>query len=107
MSHPGFTEVTTRHDEQATRRQIMRAGLAGGGVVAASARAQAKITHAQYQPTPKDGNKCSPCVNFAPPVARNIVAGTISPNGRCVASAPREPTEGSITPAESRRPDLK
>ena len=64
-----------------------------GGVAAASAKAQDKIAQAQvqYQTTPKDGNKCSTCVNFEdPPNACKIVAGTIDPNGWCIAYAPKE-----------------
>ncbi|MGD0109109.1 MAG: hypothetical protein ABSC06_39050 [Rhodopila sp.] len=89
--------MTTRYDDTATRRQIMRAGLAAvGSVVAITARAQDKIAQAQvqYQPTPKDGNKCSTCVNFEAPAACKIVAGTISPEGWCVAFAPKEESKG-------------
>jgi hypothetical protein len=83
--------VTTRNDR--TRRQILRTGLAavGGGVVALAARAQDKIDPkmVQYQTMPKDGNKCSTCVNFEAPSACKIVSGTISPDGWCVAFAPK------------------
>ncbi len=75
----------------------MQAGLAAvGGVLAVSAQAQTKIAQAQvqYQETPKDGNKCSTCVNFEPPAACKIVAGTINPNGWCIAYAPKEQTKG-------------
>ena len=85
--------MTIRHDDNATRRQIMRAGLAAvGGVVATRARAQEKIAQAQvqYQATPKDGNKCSTCVNFEAPAACKIVAGSISPNGWCIAYGPKD-----------------
>ena len=86
-----------RYDDNATRRQIMRAGLATvGGMVAVSARAQDKIAQAQvqYQNTPKDGNKCSTCVNFEPPNACKIVAGNINPEGWCIAFAPKEQPKG-------------
>ncbi len=89
--------MTIRHDDKATRRQIMRAGLAAvGGVVAISARAQEKIAQAQvqYQTTPKDGAKCSTCVNFEAPASCKIVAGTINPDGWCIAYAPKEQTKG-------------
>jgi hypothetical protein len=87
--------VTQQHDDAATRRQILRAGLAVvGGVAAISsgARAQEKIAPAQvqYQTTPKDGAKCSGCVNFEAPAACKIVSGTISPEGWCIAFAPKE-----------------
>ena len=77
----------------------MRTSMAtavGGVMAAAGARAQDKIAQAQvqYQATPKDGNKCSTCVNFDAPAACKIVAGTISPNGWCIAYAPKEQTNG-------------
>ena len=89
--------MTIRYRDVTTRRQTMRAGLAVvGGVVVASAEAQEKIAQAQvqYQTTPKDGNKCSTCVNFEAPAACKIVAGSISPNGWCIAYAPKEDTKG-------------
>lgn len=87
----------TRFDDEATRRQIMRAGLAAvGGVMAVRVKAQGKIAQAQvqYQTTPKDGNKCSACVNFEAPNSCKIVAGTIAPEGWCIAFAPKEQTKG-------------
>jgi hypothetical protein len=93
-----LSDVTTRQRESTTRRQIMRAGLAAiGGVAAVSAQAQAqadaKIAQAQvqYQLMPKDGAKCSTCVNFEAPASCKIVAGTISPNGWCIAYGPKDP----------------
>ena len=78
-----------------TRRQILRASLAAvGGVAAATvgAKAQDKLDpkSVQYQPTPKDGLKCSACVNVEPPNACKFVSGNISPNGWCAAYAPKE-----------------
>jgi hypothetical protein len=77
-----------------TRRQVLRSGLlaAGGGIVAAGARAQQKLEPkmVQYQTTPKDGHKCSTCVNFEPPNGCKIVSGTIDPNGWCIAYAPKQ-----------------
>jgi hypothetical protein len=89
--------MTIRFDYRTTRRRIMRAGLAAvGGIMAVSAQAQDKIAQAQvqYQTTPKDGNKCSTCVNFEAPAACKIVAGSISPNGWCIAYGPKEQTKG-------------
>ena len=93
-----LAEVTTSNDKS-TRRQIMRAGIVAiGGVLAVSVSAQAqdKIAQAQvqYQPTPKDGNKCSACVNFDAPAACKIVAGKIDPEGWCIAFAPKEENKG-------------
>jgi hypothetical protein len=61
--------------------------------MAATARAQDEKlaqTVVQYQTTPKDGAKCSTCVNFVAPNACKIVAGEINPEGWCVAYAPKE-----------------
>jgi len=102
-----LSDVTRPHDEQATRRRILKAGLAAvGGVVAAGAAqaaetaatpkplklADEKIAQAQvqYQTSPKDGQKCSLCVNWEAPNACKIVAGTIAPEGWCIAYAPKE-----------------
>ena len=88
-----------RYDPEATRRSLLKTGLAAiGGVVAASgAIAQSKLAQdkiaqnlVQYQTTPKDGQKCSTCVNFEAPNTCKIVAGTISPEGWCIAFAPKE-----------------
>ncbi len=78
-----------------SRRGILHAGLAmfAAGVSSTPSLAQGdKLaqTVVQYQTTPKDGAKCSACVNFEAPNACKIVAGTIAPNGWCVAFAPKE-----------------
>jgi hypothetical protein len=53
--------------------------------------AQEKIAQnlVQYQTSPKDGAKCNLCVNWVEPNACKIVAGTINPEGWCVAFAPK------------------
>jgi hypothetical protein len=83
--------VTEQDKHRATRRRILQAGLALGGSLTVSARAQEKLApgQVQYQATPKDGNRCSACVNFEPPAACKIVSGAISPNGWCIAFAPK------------------
>ncbi len=94
--------MTIRDDDKTTRRKIMRTGLAMAGLAAVvsaeapSAKAEDKIAQSQvqYQKTPKDGNKCSTCINFQPPAACAIVAGTIDPDGWCVAYAPKEDNKG-------------
>jgi hypothetical protein len=86
-----------RDDIKASRRSLLRTGLtilAGGVMVSATARAQdadSKVEQStvQYQTSPKDGAKCSGCVNFVAPNACKVVAGTISPEGWCVAYAPK------------------
>ncbi len=81
----------------ASRRNLLRGGLtilAGTVLATGVAHAQdadSKVDQSavQYQLTPKDGAKCSTCVNFVAPNACKVVAGTISPNGWCVAYAPK------------------
>ena len=69
-------------------------GVAAGATLAASA-AQAqdeKIAQelVQYQDQPKDGQQCNKCAQYVDPNACKIVAGKISPQGYCVAYAPKE-----------------
>jgi hypothetical protein len=83
---------------QLSRRTTMKAGLTLVGSAVLSlmavvrAGAQEKIAQTQvlYQNMPKDGAKCSLCVNWVAPNACKIVAGTINPNGWCVAFAPKD-----------------
>ena len=87
--------MTKRIDETATRRRLLKGTLAvisGVAAVATRTQAQEKIAQAmvQYQTMPKDGNKCSMCVNFDAPNACKIVSGTIAPEGWCIAFAPKE-----------------
>ncbi len=89
------------HDaNRGTRRAVLKAGMTAmaAGVAALAgrteqARAQAPQKLAQkvvqYQDHPNGSAQCSKCVNFIAPNACKIVAGTISPNGWCVAFAPK------------------
>ena len=89
--------MTMRDENRTTRRTVLRAGLAAiGGTAAAAAQANERVAQdklaqkaVQYQDTPKDNQKCSICVNFEPPNACKIVAGTINPNGWCIAFGPK------------------
>ena len=59
---------------------------------AAAARAQGqKIAQklVLYQEQPKDGAKCSACLNFEPPNTCAVVDGFINPEGWCVAFVPK------------------
>ncbi len=85
-------------DTDPSRRGLLRAGLAlGAAGIAAVTASQAFAQDAeklaqnivQYQETPKDGAKCSTCVNYIDPGACKIVAGKINPEGWCVAYAPK------------------
>ena len=78
-----------------SRRDMLRTGMmiAAGAAVASTARAQdEKISQelVQYQDQPKDGQKCNMCAQWVEPNACKIVVGKISPNGYCVAYAPKE-----------------
>lgn len=81
-----------------SRRDLMRTGMmivAGTASVAVASTARAqdeKIAQelVQYQDQPKDGQKCNMCAQWVEPNACKIVAGKISPNGYCVAYAPKE-----------------
>lgn len=89
------TDMSINQDGGASRRGFIQAGLGLMAVagVAATARAQdEKLAQnlVQYQAMPKDGAKCSGCVNWIDPGACKIVAGKIDPNGWCVAYAPKE-----------------
>jgi hypothetical protein len=88
-------------DQQYSRRRLLRASVvavAGAGVAATALADEMKIAQAaekvaqnlvQYQQTPKDGNKCSLCVNWVAPNSCKVVAGVINPEGWCVAFAPK------------------
>lgn len=86
--------MKSRQDGTTTRRTVLRGGAAvlAGSLAARRAFADGeKLAQSvvQYQTTPKDGAKCSDCVNFIAPNACKIVDGTINPNGWCVAFAPK------------------
>jgi hypothetical protein len=82
-------------ENRLNRRGLLRTGLtilAGGVLVSTAAYADdSKVEQSvvQYQTSPKDGAMCSGCTNFVAPNACKVVSGTISPNGWCVAYAPK------------------
>lgn len=83
------------NEKRALLRGVVRTGLgviAAGAVAGRAAAQDQKIAQAmvQYQNTPKDKAECDACVNWVPPNACKIVAGTINPKGWCVAFAPKE-----------------
>jgi hypothetical protein len=84
-----------RDDNTFNRRSILRTGLTilAGGVLASTAAhaddSKVEQSVVQYQTSPKDGAMCSGCANFVAPNACKVVSGTISPNGWCVAYAPK------------------
>ncbi len=64
---------------------VVAGGLISMTATAHQALAQAKVSHAdaKYQDSPKNGQKCSTCVQFQPPASCKIVADPISPDGWC------------------------
>lgn len=84
--------------KQASRRVILRTGLRTGltlfaaGMAADYAVAQEKVAPnlVQYQPQPKNNQKCSLCTHFVAPNACKLVSGYISPNGWCGIFAAKE-----------------
>jgi hypothetical protein len=104
MNNWEHNDMKTVMTEPFSRRMLLRSGvalMAAAGAATASAaesiaprkfaQAAQKVAQkdVQYQDSPKDGNKCSLCVNFQPPHACAVVDGTISPDGWCVAFAPK------------------
>ena len=94
--------MPTAKSDLTTRRRVLKAGFAAAGSVAAIGTAQAadagpphgdstapsggtKLSPeaVQYQPTPKDWQKCLFCAYFQAPDTCGIVAGKVSPQGWC------------------------
>jgi hypothetical protein len=60
------------------------AGAIGVQMVAPAGAAKAPQSAVQYQPTPRDGERCGVCRNFdAATGSCTLVAGSISPDGWC------------------------
>lgn len=83
-----------RHSEIDTgRRRVLRSAavFAVGAALPltalqAAAASKASKKSVQYQDTPKNGQKCSDCVQFEPESKTcKVVAGDIDPNGYCLA----------------------
>ncbi len=83
-----------------SRRALLQA--VGTSSAAAAARAwgpqelaqsQVSKAEAMYKDQPKGIQRCAICLNFAPPDACRLVAGTISPNGWCMFFAGKENAE--------------
>lgn len=61
-------------------------------VLEAVAVSKASKESMQYQDTPKNGQKCSDCVQFVPESNTcKVVAGDIDPNGYCIAFVAKSP----------------
>lgn len=78
------------------RRATLLAGaspLLGLSVGSDAAGAEEKMSQkdAEYQPTPKNGQTCVACEQFAPPAGCKIVVGKIAPQGWCQFFAAKTP----------------
>ncbi len=86
-----MSKSTTGPAGKTSRRTMLlnSASIAGGLILSApmvrTASAQTKLTHevAKYQETPKDGQKCSTCIQFVEPASCKLVVDPISPDGWC------------------------
>jgi hypothetical protein len=86
-----MTDRTDTRERSVSRRSLLTSipvvagGLISVAAVAGNASAQTKISHAdaKYQESPKNGQKCSTCLQFQPPSSCKIVADPINPNGWC------------------------
>ncbi len=91
--------------ENVSRRQVLKGIAITAGVVAVGAMAGVNpigAAHAagkcpgttpkaalQYQPHPKGKDHCSVCANFIAPHCCKVVAGSVVPDGYCLAFAPK------------------
>ncbi|MBU2857356.1 twin-arginine translocation signal domain-containing protein [Acidithiobacillus ferrooxidans] len=84
-------------EKKITRRDALKniAVIAGGiavtamaGVGTANAGTVSKAS-VQYQDHPHGKQHCSVCANFVAPHSCKVVAGTIDPNGWCMAFTPK------------------
>lgn len=77
-----------------TRRALLGRAASIAGATLASTIVPIKVASAQqkvskeamkYQDHPNGTMQCSNCMQFEPPSSCKVVAGTISPNGYCIA----------------------
>ena len=70
---------------------ILAGAIASAAAMPQSALAQTKVSHdvAKYQDQPKNGQKCSTCLQFVTPGSCKIVMDPISPNGWCQFYGPK------------------
>ncbi len=86
-----MSKSTTGTAGSTSRRAVLlnTVSIAGGFILSApavhGASAQTKLTHevAKYQDSPKDGQKCSTCIQFVEPASCKLVVDPISPDGWC------------------------
>ena len=88
--------MTDRDRAAVSRRTALRAAI-GLVTIGSADRALGQQAPPQkidqkvvlYQSVPKNGQSCNKCVQFEPPAACKLVAGTISPAGWCQLFSPK------------------
>jgi hypothetical protein len=93
----------TDKDQQEDPMQVSRRGfiwtaavaggsMLGAGLIPTRAAAAAKLPQkaVQYQPVPKNGNRCANCALWQLPASCKVVEGPISPAGWCNLFAPKQ-----------------
>jgi hypothetical protein len=90
-STTGITGRTSRRAILLNSASFAAGGFILGGQAVGTALAQTKLTHevSKYQDTPKDGQKCSTCIQWEPPASCKIVVDPISPEGWCQFYGPK------------------
>lgn len=89
-------------DNHRSRRDFLKSSaviasfaLVGGSLPAFAIEGEAQRKQFQYQEQPKDGKHCALCALYKPaaddktPGGCQLIPGPISPNGWCVAFAPK------------------
>lgn len=79
-----------RRSSDLSRRGLLRAAVAGGGMVLAAAvvapsQASAKVSQraVAYRGAPNGKERCANCTQWQTPAACKVVSGVISPNAWC------------------------
>lgn len=81
------------NDHASARRRLLGQAAALPLWLALPARARTATGSKEdfhYQDRPNGGKRCADCVQFIPPAACQVVAGTISPDGWCMAFTPKQ-----------------
>jgi hypothetical protein len=85
-----MTKTTPHVSPELSRRTLFKAACGAAGTIALVGLTSSEVLAAKmskeaagYQASPKGGNTCAKCQNFAAPSACSQVEGNVSPNGWC------------------------